>query len=462
MNFPEQALSKQARALYELVQSLPIVSPHGHCDPRWWAEDTPFPDPAELLIIPDHYVFRMLYSQGVKLKDLGVGVAEEERDARKVFQTFTDHWHCFLGTPSREWLEYTLYKTLGVETELTPASSGVVFDQISEKLSESAFKPRALFKSFNIEALATTDAAVDTLEHHDTINKSDWSGRIVPTFRPDSVLNPERSDFMEGLEKLRQATGKELGTFSEYLDAIRERRQFFKSMGATATDHDVPYLSTIYLSQEKVEALYKRALSNKLNRGDARYFYGHMLILMAEMSVEDGLVMQLHVGSGRNSNKPLFESHGPDMGADMPRAMNWVKGLQGLLNRVGNDPRLSVILFTLDESTYTRELGPMAGHWPCLRIGPPWWFHDSTNGIRRYLDSVVETAGYFNLAGFNDDTRAFLSIPARHDTWRRGVSMHLSDQVASGRLRQGYAEMLAPLLCRDMALEAYRLNDGNA
>jgi glucuronate isomerase len=216
------------------------------------------------------------------------------------------------------------------------------------------------------------------------------------------------------------------------------------------------------LSQEKVEALYKRALSNKLNRGDARYFYGHMLILMAEMSVEDGLVMQLHVGSGRNSNKPLFESHGPDMGADMPRAMNWVKGLQGLLNRVGNDPRLSVILFTLDESTYTRELGPMAGHWPCLRIGPPWWFHDSTNGIRRYLDSVVETAGYFNLAGFNDDTRAFLSIPARHDTWRRGVSMHLSDQVASGRLRQGDAEMLAPLLCRDMALEAYRLNDGNA
>ena len=456
MEFPEDKLSTNARDLYEGVRNLPIVSPHGHCDPKWWADDTAFPDPASLLITPDHYVFRMLYSQGVALHDLGIGVDTENRDNRRIFQIFADHWHCFLGTPSREWFEYTLHKTLGVQTELTPATANAVFDEISEKLADDAFKPRALFDSFDIELLATTDSAVDSLEHHAAIIQSGWSGRIVPTFRPDSVLNPERADFKDGFKQLQALSDDNLGDFDSYLDALRKRRQFFKTAGATATDHDVPFLNAKPLSRPKIETLYQRVLSGTIMTDDARLFYGHMLVEMAGMSIDDGLVMQLHVGSARNTNAVLFDTYGADKGADMPRAMNWVKGLEGLLNRYGNNPELSVIVFTLDETTYSRELAPMAGHWPCLKIGPPWWFHDSTNGIRRYLDRVVESAGYFNLAGFNDDTRAFLSIPARHDTWRRGVVAHLADQIERGKLRQTDAKMIAQQLCRDLALTAYR------
>lgn len=454
----EQFLTPQAHDLYALIRDLPIVSPHGHCDPRWWAEDEAFPDPAELLITPDHYVFRMLYSQGVSLEELGIGVPPEQRNPRQIFKRFVEHWHCFLGTPSREWLEHTLYSTLGVDRELSADNADYIFDHISNQLAKPEFRPRALFDNLGIELLATTDKATDSLSHHAAIKNSGWNGRIVPTFRPDSVLNPEHPDYLTDIEQLGALTQLEITDYSDYLDALRSRRAFFREQGATSTDHDVPELATVWLSRSEIEPLHAKAIKGNLNANEASRYYGHMLVEMAQMSAEDGMVMQLHVGSRRNTNRQLFETYGANMGADIPDAVDFVGGMDGLLSRVGNDTRLSIILFTLDESTYSRELAPLAGHWPCLRVGPPWWFHDSPNGMRRYLDQVVETAGYFNLAGFNDDTRAFLSIPARHDTWRRAVAMHLAEQISHGCLGKTDAEMLAPMLSRDLALEAYRLD----
>ena len=455
------SLSALAGDLFEGIAKLPIVSPHGHCDPSWWAKDAAFPDPAALLVQPDHYVFRMLYSRGVSLGSLGIGPGNEGRDPREVFRLLAQFWDAFLGTPSRQWMEFTLKRTLEVDTPLAPRSADVLYDEIASKLATDAFRPRALFDRFGIEVLATTDAATASLSHHSDIAASGWSGRIIPTFRPDDVLNPLRPNYSAALVQLAQITGRDVAPYKSFLDALRDRRAAFCALGSTATDHDVPELATCWLERDRIEALHGRAILGTLTGSEAREYYGHMLIEMAQMSVEDGLVMQIHAGSRRNTNLPLFASHGADMGADIPGVIDWVGGMAALLNRVGNDARLKVILFTLDESTYARELAPMAGHWPCLRLGPPWWFHDSINGIRRYFDQVVETAGYHNLAGFNDDTRAFLSIPARHDTWRRAVALHLAEQVDRGILARTDAERLAPFLARDLALDAYCLNESH-
>jgi glucuronate isomerase len=456
---PGPSLPGAAHAIYERIADLPIVSPHGHCDPSWWAADAPFPNPAALLIQPDHYVFRMLYSQGVALADLGIGPGGKGRDPREVFRLLARHWDAFLGTPSRQWIEFTLTRTLGLDTPLAPETADTLYDEIAGKLATPDFRPRVLFDRFGIELLATTDPATDPLDHHAAIARSGWSGRIVPTFRPDDVLNPLRPNHATALQSLAEMTGRDVARYADFLDALRDRRSAFRSAGATATDHDVPDLATCWLDRDRIAALHARAVTGGLTGDEARAYYGHMLVEMAQMSAEDGMVMQIHAGSRRNTNAPLFASHGPDMGADIPGAIDWVGGMAALLDRVGNDPRLRVILFTLDESTYARELAPMVGHWPCLRLGPPWWFHDSLNGMRRYFDRVVETAGYRNLAGFNDDTRAFLSIPARHDTWRRAVSLHLAEQMDRGILARADAQRLAPLLARDLALDAYRLTE---
>lgn len=450
-----QQLTGTAGRLYEAIRSLPIVSPHGHCEPAWFAEDNPFPDPAALLVVPDHYVFRMLYSQGVPLEAMGVPEPGRGADPRAVFRLFARHWHLFLGTPSRFWLTYVLTETLGIDTPLSAETADTIYDQIAERLAEPAFRPRALFDLFGIEVLATTDGALDDLEAHRTVAESDWQGRVIPTFRPDAVLDPAHEGFLRHVEALGRLTGEDVGTYSGYLAALRARRAFFKARGATATDHATQVVETVWLDDPG--ALYQRLQAGDATDAEGRAFYGHMLIEMAQMSVEDGLVMQLHGGSRRNTNADVFRRFGRDKGADIPIAVDWVRGLEPLLNRVGNAPGFTLILFTLDETTYARELAPMAGHWPCLRIGPPWWFHDSAAGIARYFDQVVETAGYWNLAGFNDDTRAFLSIPARHDLWRRGVAQHLADQVARGVFGLPDAEMLAPLLAVDLARDAYGL-----
>jgi glucuronate isomerase len=448
-------MNRNAEEIYAAIAGDPIVSPHGHCDPAWFAENARFKDPTDLILIPDHYLFRMLYSQGVALEDLGIGGSDH--DPRAVFRMFADHWHLFLGTPSHAWLSYMFETTFGISAPFSPDTAEEIYDAIDAKLGQPDYLPHALFERFNIEVLATTDGATDDLAAHQAIRDSSWTGRVIPTFRPDAVLDPRDARFAVELDRLGAMTGRDVGGFDGYVQAIRDRRAAFKALGATATDHAIEVLTTDPLDRAEAGAIFARARSGDISDAEAQRFYGHMLTLMAEMSVDDGLVMQLHVGSRRNTNHQIMERFGRDMGADIPVATDWVRGLDGLLNRVGNTPGFSLIAFTLDETTYARELAPMAGHWPCLKIGPPWWFHDSEAGIARYFDQVVETAGYWNLAGFNDDTRAFMSIPARHDVWRRGVAHHLGEQVTRGAFGIEDAHVVARALSTGLARDVYRL-----
>ena len=451
-------LSAGAEEVYQTVRDLPIVSPHSHCDPNWFSTDAAFSDPADLLIVPDHYVFRMLYSQGIPLEKLGIGVPPSQRNPREIFRLLAANWHLFLGTPSRQWLDYTFHHIFQIDGTLGPDTADAIFDQIAALIAKPEFRPRRLLETFNIEVLATTDGALDTLDAHHEIAASDWHGRIIPTFRPDSVLNPNHANFARDFAGLDEVSQTDTGDYRGYLEALRKRRNFFIEHGATATDHDVPDLATGWLGHSEVGRLYQDIRRGTANSDEGTRFYNHMLIEMAQMSLDDRLTMQLHVGSQRSTNGPVADRFGPDMGADIPKAVSWVTGLDALLNRVGNNAELSLIAFTLDETAYARELAPMAGHWPALKIGPPWWFHDSWNGILRYLDRVVETAGYWNLSGFNDDTRAFLSIPARHDLWRRAISHHLNGQVKRGIFGKEDAGQIARALSYDLAKSAYRLN----
>ena len=456
MATPALTLNSTATAIYESVVDLPIVSPHGHCDPRWFATDEAFPDPATLLVKPDHYIFRLLYSHGVSLASLGIG-ADSEPDPRQVFRRFAARWPLFLGTPSALWLSHTLKTLFGIDEPLSGANADAVYDTLDAALREPAFRPNALMERLGIVLLATTDGALDDLASHRAVAERKPPWRMVPTFRPDSVINPAHLRFATDLDALAAATDTDINGVDAWCDALRQRRAHFIAHGATATDHDVPVLHTDPLSDSEATALFDAVRRGTADTADQHRLHGHMLVQMALMSRDDGLVMQIHAGSSRSTNRALTAAYGPDMGADIPHRTDWVSGLNGLLNTVGNDSRSTVIAFTLDESSYARELAPMAGHWPALRLGPPWWFHDSPAGIARYFDRVVETAGYGKLAGFNDDTRAFLSIPARHDLWRRCVATHLADQVSRGYFGRLDAETLARQLSLDLAVESYRL-----
>lgn len=458
---PEPNLRSLARELYESVAGLPIVSPHGHVDPRLFADpNATFGSPADLFIIPDHYVTRMLYSQGIPLERLGVPRADGgpvETDHRQIWRLFCANFHLFRATPSGLWLRHELSEVFGIGETPSAANADRLYDRIAEKLASPEFSPRALFRRFRIEVLATTDAATDTLEHHRAIRASGWDGCVIPTFRPDGVVNIDTPGWKANIEKLSAVSGIDVVDYASFIRALEERREFFRAMGATATDHAVLIPATAELSPRQADAIFGRALKGQASADDALLFSAHMLMEMARMSIEDGLVMQLHPGSLRNHNRPLYERFGPDKGADIPIQTEFTRNLMPLLNRYGNDPRLTLIVFTLDESTYSRELAPLAGHYPALKLGPPWWFLDSFNGIRRYFDQVIETAGLYNTAGFNDDTRAFCSIPARHDLWRRASAGWLAGLVARHIVEMDEAlEMMAELAV-GLARRAYRL-----
>ena len=447
-----------ARALYESVKDLPIISPHGHTDPEWFATDAPFSDPVSLFITPDHYVFRMLYSQGIALETLGIGKAAlSDSEARNIWRLFADNYHLFRGTPSRIWLDHVFSEVFGIEQRLSSATADAYFDTISAALKTEAYKPRALFDRFNIEVLATTESPLDTLPFHDQIAASEWDGRVITTFRPDPVVDPEFEGFVDNVEQLGELTNTDITSYPGYLNALRDRRSYFRARGATATDHGHPSPRTADLSGEASEALYQRVLSGSASPEDADLFRAQMLTEMAAMSVEDGMVMQIHPGSFRNHNRELFDRYGRDMGADIPMRTSYVDGLKPMLDKFGNDPKLSIILFTLDETTYSRELAPLAGHYPSLKLGPAWWFHDSPEGMRRFRQQVTETAGFYNTAGFNDDTRAFLSIPARHDLARRIDCGHLAKLVAEHQIQEDEAYELSHALAYSLAKDAYRL-----
>jgi len=447
--------------LYASLADLPLVCPHGHVDPRLFADPNfSFGSPTELLIIPDHYIFRMLYSQGIALEDLGVTRIDGgpvETDHRKIWQIFADNIHLFRGTPSGMWLQDELYFVFGVHEKLSGGNAQVIYDQIDAKLKSPEFSPRTLYERFNIEVLCTTDSATDTLEHHITIQGSDWNGRILPTFRPDNVVNLDTVNWLDHIAGLEEVSGIAVGNYSSFIEALENRRAFFKENGAKATDHAALTAYTNRLSDEEAETIFQRALKGEITAQDAHQFTGHMLMEMARMSIEDGLVMQLHVGSFRNHNAPVFERFGPDKGADIPITTEFTSSIRPLLSVYGVGPKLTLILFNLDETTYARELGPLAGHYPALKIGPPWWFYDSLNGIYRYFDQVMETAGLYNTAGFNDDTRAYPSIPARHDLWRRASANWVAGLTIRGIIDEEDAHEMVRALAYDLAKEAYNL-----
>lgn len=430
---PDPAQRRIAQELYAAVAGLPLVCPHGHVDPRLFAdENATLGTPAEMLILPDHYVFRMLYSQGVPLESMGIAPLDGgpyEHDHRKVWQTFAEHFYLFRGTPTGLWLAYILSQVFGIQKKLTGATAQGIYDELMAKVALPEYRPRALFQRFNIEVLCTTDFSCDPLQHHQAIRDSGWAADIRPTFRADDVLHLLRPRWRENLHALGQVCGMEISSYATLIQGLEDRRAYFKTMGATATDHDGTSLYTGELSPQEANRTVQRALKGQATPQDAERFLGHMLMQSARMSIEDGLVMQVHFGSYRNHNQPVFDRFGPDKGCDIPFQAEFTRNLRPLLNRYGNDPRLTLVLFTLDESTYTREVGPLVGHYPALKLGPAWWFNDSINGMIRYRERIIETAGLYNTAGFNDDTRSFPSIPARHDLARRVDADWLAGQV---------------------------------
>jgi glucuronate isomerase len=448
-----------ARELYAGVKDLPIVSPHGHTDPAWFALNEPFGNAAELLLQPDHYLFRMLYSQGVRLEDLGVGESDEARgpDPRAVWRILAENFHLFRGTPSRMWLDWVFAEVFGLDVRLSAQTADRYFDTITEALQRDEFRPRALFERFNIEVIATTESPLDTLSHHRTVRESDWPGRVITAYRPDPVIDPEFEGFSGNLDRLSELTGEDCRDWQGYLAAHRKRRAFFAAMGATSTDHGHPSARTADLPVAEAAALFARVSSGDCSAEDAELFRAQMLTEMAAMSLDDGLVMQIHPGSSRNHNRRVFEQFGRDKGADIPMRTDYVHALKPLLDRFGNERDFMLILFTLDESSYARELAPLAGHYPCLRLGPAWWFHDSPEGMRRFRRMTTETAGFYNTVGFNDDTRAFLSIPARHDLARRIDCGFLAELVAEHRLEEDEAHEVARALAYDLVKAAYKL-----
>ncbi|MBT3427048.1 MAG: glucuronate isomerase [Gammaproteobacteria bacterium] len=450
-----------ARNLYAQVKNLPIISPHGHTDPAWFADNQPFGNPTDLLITPDHYIFRMLFSQGISLQQLGIPPvgreAQTHTDPKQVWQIFASHYHLFRGTPSQLWLDHVFAEIFELPEQLNADTANAYYDRIDALLQTQDFLPRRLFERFNIELLATTESPLDDLKHHNVILESDWTGRVITTFRPDPVLDPEFEGFKANLSTLASITGKDTSSYSQYLEALSVRRAFFKAHGATASDHGHPTAGTANLSRSESEALFEKIFRSEFSAAEAELFRRQMLTEMAAMSLEDGLVMQIHPGSYRNHNSHLFETFGRDKGADIPVQTEYVKALKPLLDRFGNEPDLSVILFTLDETAYSRELAPLAGHYPILKLGPAWWFHDSPEGMRRIRQQTIETAGFYNTVGFNDDTRAFLSIPARHDMSRRIDCGFLAGLVAEHRMDEQEACEVAEQLAYGLVKRAYNL-----
>lgn len=460
--FPvEDRVRGLARDLYNSIKDLPIISPHGHCDPKWFALNEAFPDPSRLFVIPDHYVFRMLCSQGIDLNTLGIPRAdggETEQDPRAIWRIFAENFHLLRATPSSLWLEHSFQEVFGIDETLCAKNAAGIYDHIDACLKGDNFLPRALFDKFNIEVLATTEMALDDLRHHQSITESDWNGRVISTYRPDNVIDPDFENFTENVMKFGEVTGENTGDWQGYLKAHRSRRLYFKQIGgATASDHGHPTARTENLSTQQADELFQKALKGNNTPQEADAFRGQMLTEMARMSLDDGLTLQIHAGAHRDHSATIMTQYGHDKGFDVPGKAEFVNNLKPLLDAFGMEKNLRIILFMLDETTQSRELAPLAGVYPALRLGPPWWFHDSFEGMKRFRENTTETAGFYNTVGFNDDTRAFCSIPARHDVARRVDAGYLATLVATGRLRLAEANEVAHDLNYNLVKAAYAL-----
>ena len=456
----DPAVRDIARGLYELEKDQPIVSPHGHVDPRLLLDDEPFRDPTSLFITPDHYVNRLLHSRGVDLADLGVGQGPlDESASRAAWHLLAEHWHAYAGTPSRYWMEHEFHEVFGLETVLNPRTADAMYDAIAEKLARPEFRPRALFDQFKITVMATTDDPVDDLAPHAALAADDsFTGRVIPTFRPDKYLEAGRADFRELADALGEAAGIDTGTYDGYHEAMRARRLYFRDHGAVSSDHAHMDPGTARLSDEDARRLYSAARDGAIGADEAVALRRHLLGDQARLAAEDGLVMTLHPAVHRNHSDWVFEKFGPDVGFDIPVAVDYVHHLRPMLNDVGHSPNFRTVLFTIDETVFSREIAPLAGVYPSVYAGAPWWFIDAPDAILRYRRAVSETIGYSRTSGFIDDTRAFCSIPARHDMSRRLDATHLAGLVAEHRMRLQDAEELVATLPDQQPREVFRLD----
>ncbi|MCT1998658.1 glucuronate isomerase [Brachybacterium muris] len=457
----EPATREIARTLYERMRDQPIVSPHGHVDPRLLLDDEPFRDPTSLFITPDHYVNRLMVARGVDLADLGVGRGPlGEADSRKAWRLLAKHWHAYAGTPSRYWMEHEFHQVFGLDTVLSPATADPMYDQIAAKLAEPAFRPRALFEQFRIQVLATTDDPVDDLAAHDALAADpDFTGRVIPTFRPDKYLEAGREDFRELTEALGAAAGVDTGDYSGFTEAMRARRLYFREHGAVSTDHAHRDVGTQRLTEAEASRLYAEARDGRIDVLGATALRRHLLADQARMAADDGLVMTIHPAVHRNHHRGMFERFGADVGFDIPHTVDYVDGIAPMLNDVGMDPGFRTVLFTIDETVFSREIAPLAGVYPSVYAGAPWWFIDAPDAILRYRRAVSETIGYSRTSGFIDDTRAFCSIPARHDMARRMDAHHLAGLVAEHRMRIEDAAAIADTLPDQQPREVFKLGE---
>lgn len=448
-----------ARALYAGVKDLPIISPHGHVPPEWLANDTPFTDPTSLLLSPDHYIFRMLHAAGVPLGELGVGGATlDEAGSRRAWEHLCRHWDLFLGTPVRYWLEDELFGIFGLTQTLSEATAQSSYDRIAQVIAGEDFRPRALMDRFGISVLATTDDPCDDLSHHAALAADDsFSPRVLPTFRPDKYLEPGRADFGESVSRLAEVSGEDTGSYAGYLRALEARRRYFVEHGAVSSDHSHADVVTLTLEESEASRIYAAALAGTATTEESTALRRHMLVEMARMATEDGLVMTLHPGSERNHHTPTLQAHGPDTGHDIPIQMEFTRGLKELLGRFGTADGFQLILFTLDETVFSREIAPLAGFYPSVYAGAPWWFLDAPEAIARYRAAVTDTIGFYRTSGFIDDTRAFCSIPARHDMSRRLDAGFLAKLVADHRLREEDAHRIATDLVTRVPSTAFKL-----
>jgi len=451
-----------AMMIYESAADLPLVCPHGHVDPRLFSEeDYHFSNPVELMVQSDHYVLRILHSQGVAYESLGIPVKGKlvEQDPLKIWQTFANYYYCFAATPTGVWIDDILVNVFGIEERLNGKNASAIYMAIQEQLDDPNFTPRKLYQRFNIAVLSTTDSPSDNLSLHRQIASSGWKGNILPTFRVDAILQIDRPDWRQEIDKLSMASGINIMDFHSYIQALENRRAWFKQMGATATDIAVVNAETLLLSVREMEEFFQKGLNGTISFDEANRFVAGMLVELARMSAEDGLVMQMHVGSYRNHDIDLFSNSGPDLGADFPIPIEFTRPLQQLLCRFGNHPNFSLILFTLDESAYARELAPLASYYPAVKLGAPWWFNDSFNGIQRFFDQVIDICGLYNTVGFNDDARNFLTIPARHNQWRRASANWLAGLLVRQVIDEDTAQFMMKALSCGLALKAYKLED---
>lgn len=448
-----------ARQLYDVIKDAPIISPHGHVPVSWIADDLAFSDPATLLLSPDHYINRIMHSQGVDLADLGVPPGRDDfgpDQAREAWRTFCSHWYLYRGTPMKYWMESQLVDIFGIDVRPSSETADEIYDTIDAALKTPAFRPRAMLERFNIAFLATTDDPLDDLDDHVRVaDDPAVATRVPPTFRPDKYLEPGRTDWNDLMDALGAVTGADTATFGGWIEAMENRRAYFKSRGAVSTDHSHVDMAMAPLAD--AEAVYARARRGEATAAEQADLRRAFMFEQCRMATDDGLVMTLHPAVARDHHRATFERFGPDVGGDVPVSIEWVESLRPVLNAFGTHPNFRIVLFGMDETVYSREVAPLAGFYPSVYVGPPWWFIDAPDAIKRWRKAVTEYGTFYKTTGFVDDTRAFLSIPARHDLSRRCDAAHLAELVAEHRLEMDEAEDVARAMVDTLPRHAFNI-----